>query len=96
MNRSITANRFHPSLAILIGLLCFCVTMQLLGVSFSLWDLEEAADLVELSLEEGFSLPAHTVDFSPSLLASLSLDPAPLEHGVLLERSLFHPPDSHA
>jgi hypothetical protein len=81
---------------VLIGLLCFCVTMQTLGTPVSFWEMNEAEDLVESSLLEGFSLPSLGVAVSVSLNGSLSSASLALEHNILLAQSLFHPPISYA
>ena len=96
MNRSTIAGHFHPSLFVLIGLLCLCVTMQILGVPFSFWDMNETGDLVESSLLEGFALPSRETPFWVFLHRSFYSPSPPLEHDILLARSLFHPPNSHA
>jgi hypothetical protein len=96
MNRSTTASHVHPAVFFVIGLLCLCVTMQILGVPVSFWDMNEAKDLVESSLLEGFSLPSLGIAVSVSLYGSLNSPSPPLEHDILLARSLFHPPISHA
>jgi hypothetical protein len=96
MNRSTIARHLHPSVFVLIGLLCFCVTMQILGVPISFWDMNESEDLVESSLLEGFSLPSLGIAISVSLHRSLYSPSPPLEHDILLAQSLFHPPLSHA
>jgi hypothetical protein len=96
MNRSTIARHFHRSVFVLIGLLCFCVTMQILGVPISFWDMDETGDLVESSLLEGFSLPSVGTAISVSLHRSLSSPSPPLEYDIMLAQSFFHPPLSHA
>lgn len=96
MNRLTTARRFHPSVFFLVGLLCFCVAMQILGAPESFWDMNDSGDLVKSSLLEECSLPASTSALSVTLYRSFHAPPPPLEHEILLARSLFHPPISHA
>ena len=96
MNRSTTTSHFHPAVFVLIGLLCFCLGMQILGAPVSFWDVSETEDLVESSLLEGFSLPALGIAISVSLHTSLYSPSLPLKHDILLAQSLFHPPMSHA
>jgi hypothetical protein len=96
MNRSTIARHVHPSVFVLIGLLCLCVTMQILGVPVSFGEMNEAEDLVESSLLEGFSLPSAVPELSVSQYRKFNSPSPPLEHDILLARSLFHPPISHA
>jgi hypothetical protein len=90
------ARHCHPSVIALIGLLCFCVAMQMLGAPASFWDMDEPGDLVESSLLEGFSLPAEDLAVPVPQHGSLSTPSPLLEHEILLVHSLFHPPLSHA
>ncbi len=98
MNRSTIARHVHPAVFVLIGLLCFCVTMQILGAQVSFWDMDmnETEDLVESSLQEGFSLLSLGMAISVSSHRSLYSPSPPLDQGILLARTLFHPPISHA
>ncbi len=98
MNRSTIARHVHPAVFVLIGLLCFGVTMQILGAPVSFWDMDmnETEDLVESSLEEECALPSLGIATSVSRYRKFySLSP-PLDQGILLAQSLFHPPLSHA
>ena len=96
MNRSTTASHFHPSVFFLIGLLCLCVTMFMLGTTITLWNCQEPADSFTASVLEGFSLPSVDMAFPVSLHSSFYSPSPPLTHEILLARSLFHPPVSHA
>jgi len=98
MNRSTIARHVHPAVLVLIGLLCFCVTMQILGAPVSFWDMDmnETEDLVESSLEEECALPSLGIATSVSPHRSLYSPFPPLDQGILLAHSLFHPPLSHA
>ena len=92
MNWSTTASHF---VFVLVGLLCFSVVMQILGVPCSFWDMNETGDLVETSLLEGFSLPSYETPFSVFLHESFYAPSPPLKHEILLVRTLFHPPVSY-
>jgi hypothetical protein len=96
MNRSTTASHVHPAVFFVIGLLCLCVTMQILGVPVSFWDMNETEDLVESSLLEGFSLPSTAPELSVSRYRKFYSPSPPLKYDILLAQSLFHPPLSHA
>jgi hypothetical protein len=96
MNRSTIARHVHPAVFFVIGLLCFCVTMQILGVPGSFWDVNEPEDLVESSLLEEFSLPSAVPELLVSQYRKLYSPSPPLEYDLLLAQSLFHPPLSHA
>ena len=89
-----TSHASHLSLFALIGMVCFTIIMQMLGVSISLWELDAASDLVESALLEGFSIPASMEKLSVTPQKSPSFASAPLDHGILLAGSLFHPPVS--
>jgi hypothetical protein len=95
MNGSTTIGHFHLSLFLLIGLLCCCITMVMLGTTTTLWNDQDPTDPFMGSVLEGFSLPSLGTVFSVSLpRASCSPSP-PVDHGILLARSLFHPPYSY-
>jgi hypothetical protein len=96
MNRSTTARHCHPAALVLIGLVCFCVTMQILGSPISFWDMNEIEDLVESSLQEGISLPSTVPELSVSQYRKFYSPSPPLKYDILLAQSLFHPPLSHA
>lgn len=96
MNRSTIARQVHPAVFVLIGLLCFCVTMQILGAPVSFWDMDETEDLVESSLQEGVSLPSTAQELSVSRYRKFYSPSPPLKYDILLAQSLFHPPLSHA
>ena len=96
MNRSITTSYFHPSFFLVIGLLCFCVIMFMLGATITFWSFEDPTDSFTASVLEGFSLPSVGMAFLVSLHRFLYALSPPLEHDILLARSLFHPPVSHA
>ena len=96
MNRSTIASHVHPAVFVLIGLLCFCVTMQILGAPVSFWDMNETENLVESSLQEECALPSLGIAISVSIHRSLYSPSPPLEYDILLAQSLFHPPLSHA
>jgi len=98
MSGPTTARHSHPSLFLVIGLLCFCLTAQILGAPTSFWDMNmnEAPDLVTSSLLEGFSLPLTGLDFSIVPHRALYSPSVSHEHNLLLVRSFFHPPITHA
>jgi hypothetical protein len=93
MDKRRVLKHFPLSFVLLIGLVCFSITMQMLGISFSMWDLDETPDLVASSLLEGFSTPSRYEDFSATHYVGLSFLTASLHRSLLLEHSLFHPPD---
>lgn len=98
MNRSTIARHVHPAVFVLVGLLCFCVTMQILGAPVSFWDMDmnETEDLVESSLQDECALPSLGIATSVSPHRSLYSPSPPLDQGILLAQFLFHPPISHA
>lgn len=96
MNRSTIASHFHTSFFLMIGLLCFCVIMYMLGTTITLWNVEDPTDFFTASVLEGFSLPSIGMVSSVSLQRILYSPSPPLEHEILLAQSLFHPPISHA
>ena len=96
MDRSTIARYFHPYVFVMIGLLCLCITMQILGSPVAFWDTNETEDLVKSSLLEGFSLIACETPFLVSLHGYFSYLAPSLEQEILLPSSLFHPPLSHA
>jgi hypothetical protein len=96
MNRSTTASHYHPSVFFLIGLLCVCVAMQILGAPISLWDIHQSVDLVESSPLEELSLPSAAPELSVSRYRKFYSPSPPLEYDILLAQSFFHPPISHA
>jgi hypothetical protein len=96
MNRSTTASHFHSAVFFLIGLLCLCVAMQILGAPISLWNIHQSVDLEESSPLEELSLPSAALELSVSQYRKFYSPSPPLEHGILLAQSFFHPPLSHA
>jgi hypothetical protein len=95
MERLTTASGYHPPVFLLIGLLCLCITMQILGTTISFWDLQGSTDLVRSSLFEGFSAPSDKWTFSVYSQKYFHFTPAPVTNEILLVTSLFHPPISH-
>jgi hypothetical protein len=96
MNRSTTACHFHPAVFFLIGLLCLCIAMQILGAPISLWDIDQSVDLEESSPLEELALPSTTPELSLSRYRKFYSPSPPLEYYILLTQSFFHPPLSHA
>jgi hypothetical protein len=96
MNRSTTACHVHPAVFFLIGLLCLCVAMQILGAPISLWDIHQSVDLLESSPLEELSLPSAAPELSVSRYRKFYSPSPPLEYAILLAQSFFHPPLSHA
>jgi hypothetical protein len=96
MNRSTTACHFHPAVFFLIGLLCLCIAMQILGAPISLWDIHQSVDLAESSPLEELSLPSAAPELSVSRYRKFYAPSPPLEYDILLAQSFFHPPLSHA
>jgi hypothetical protein len=74
--------------------LCFCVVMQVLGTPTSLWTMEFETDMVSASLLEGFSLPTDLVISAPTPLSSRRVESSGSLWSVLLEHTLFRPPDT--
>ena len=96
MNRSTTACHVHPAVFFLIGLLCLCVAMQILGAPISLWDIHQSVDLLESSPLEELSLPSAAPELSVSRYRKFYSPSPPLEYAILFAQSFFHPPLSHA
>jgi len=86
----------YPFAFLLMGLLCVCVTMYALGTTITLWNLQESTDPFTGPVLEGFSLPSMSMALAVSLQTSFAFTPLPAKHGILLEHTLFHPPDSRA
>jgi len=79
---------------LLIGLLCGCVTLQILGAPISLWDLDGSSELVETS-----SLNCVFLTYSDFKLAlfpicqfRFSCDTPYSAHDLALQKLVFHPP----
>ena len=96
MNRSTTACHVHPAVFFLIGLLCLCIAMQILGAPISLWDIHQSVDLEESSPLEELALPSTTPELSVSRYRKFYSPSPPFEYDILLAQSLFRPPLSHA
>ena len=96
MNRLTSASHVHPAVYCIIGLLCLCVAMEILGAPISLWNIYQSLDLVESSPLEEVSLPSAVPELSVSQYRKLYSPSPPLEHDILLARSLFDPPISDA
>jgi hypothetical protein len=96
MNRSTTACHFHSAVFFLIGLLCLCIAMQILGAPISLWDIHQSVDLAESSPLEELSLPSTAPELSVARYRKFYAPSPPLEYDILLAQSFFHPPLSHA
>lgn len=80
--------------ALIHFLLCFVIIMQMLGTTTSLWTFQFETDLVEATLQEGFSLTANLMVpvslFSTRHRVELSMR----LRSVLLEETFFRPPHS--
>ncbi len=96
MHRSTNARHFHPAVYFIIGLLCLCVAMEILGTPISLWNIYQSVDLVESPPLEELALPSAVPELSVSQYRTLYAPSPPLEHDILLAQSFFHPPLSHA
>lgn len=96
MKTSTTVSHVHPAVFFVIGLLCLCVAMEILGAPISLWNIYQSVDLLESSPLEELSLPSTVPELSVSQYRKFYSPSPPLEHDILLARSLFHPPISHA
>jgi len=96
MNGTTTAKLVRFSLALLICLICFCVTVKVLGVSFSFWDLTNASNPVNAGQPVSFGIP------SPALVSLVAFAPSPhywfdpFDHEIWPPRTFFHPPNLHA
>jgi hypothetical protein len=62
MNTSTTASHVHPAVFFVIGLLCLCVAMEILGAPISRWNIYQSVDLLESSPLEELSLPSTVPD----------------------------------
>lgn len=79
---------------VVIGLLCLCIVMQMLGAPMTLWDAQSVSDPFGSSVVEGFSIP---VEFQPqpaplplSFVAVIAAAP----FTPLFLHDLFQPPRS--
>lgn len=77
---------------LLIGLLCFCVVMQILGMPISFWDLQDSSDMMKSSLSIGFTIPAPLETFFVALGPAGFISVAACGYGILAPHDLFHPP----
>ena len=75
-----------------VGLLCLCVTMQMLGAPISLWDIDDSFNKSESSASEGFSVPSMKSAFDPPLLRTATVETLPTPYLVLLEHSQLRLP----
>lgn len=84
---------YRPWSLLAITILSFCLGMQVLGTTLTLWDVEFVPDNGWEALSEDFSLPeslfliAHT----PRLHMKVAISSAPPKE-ALLSHSLFRPP----
>ena|SRR6266498_4076294 len=83
--------RFVP--ALLHCLLGFVIVMQMLGTPTSLWTLEFESNTAETTPQEEFSLSASQVTLVPVLTALRYFESSTRIPSVLLEETLFRPPD---
>jgi len=96
MNASTTASHVHPAVFFIIGLLCLCVAMEILGAPISLLNIYQSVDLLESFPLEELSVPSTVPELSVSQYGKLYSPSPPLEHDILLAQSFFHPPLSRA
>jgi len=96
MNGPTTAKPIRFALALLICLICLCVTVKVLGVSFSFWDLTNASSPVNAGQPVSFAIA------SPGLVSPVVFAPSPyywfdlFDHEIWPPRTFFHPPNLHA
>ncbi len=81
------------AISILVNsLLCFVILMQMLGTTTSLWTFDFETDVLEASLQEGFSVPPSQVPPTPIFTALPAVQSSAVPPSVLLEETLFRPP----
>ncbi len=78
---------------LVLGLiLCISITCQMLGAPISFFHFDDPFDLVESSIQEGFSLASHAADWNPArqrALDSIYLFP---RYQFSPWSDVFHPP----
>ncbi len=80
---------------VIVGLLVFCVIMQMVGVNHSLWNpFEIETDFLELSIGSAATLVVAWCYVYFCYTTILGYPPDPLLYQRMLARSLFRPPAS--
>ena len=88
------STRCASQVILLIGLLCGCVTLQILVVPILLLDVDGSSELVETSVLNCVYLTySHSkLAFSPICQFRLSCDMPDSAHDLALQKLVFHPP----
>jgi hypothetical protein len=76
-----------------IGVVCFCVAMNMLGSTMTLWTMQFALDQTDNVVLEGFSLPAAVSDVVPAMPVTPSREASAGVKKDLNEHNLFRPPN---
>lgn len=84
---------YRPWSILAIMILSFCIGMQVLGTTLTLWDVEFVPDNAREALSEGFSLPQNLflITHTPRYRLEVAISSDPLKE-ALLPHSLFRPP----
>ena len=86
----------HTGMAWTVVILCFCVLMQMLGSTMTLWNFELQLDPVNAPLLEGLSLPTELANAASSIvIAILAISSERLQY-LLPSHGLLRPPNSVA
>jgi len=88
--------RLSRLLSYVIGVLCLCVIMYVLGSTMTLWSLAFALDQTDNPVLEGFSLPAMVSDLNPAMPAMPSDETCAAARSDLNEHGLLRPPNQTA
>lgn len=90
-------NRFRESrllkvCMVMVGLLCLCIVVQMLGVPVTLLSPVGTVETLSASASEGFSVPSSIPQLTPAIEMVLVTDSPPSVHIPVLASTLFHPP----
>ena len=85
---------FQRLVLYVIGLICLCVVMYMLGSPMTLWTMQFALDQTDTVVLEGFSLPTTVSDAIPAMVGSPSHETPPGAKREVNEDGLLRPPNA--
>ena len=92
MNKITGSASRRVMLTLIIGMLCFGVLLEMLGVSVTFWNLNGSDDLLSTSILTGFAVIPDDPGLSPVLRSRSEERRTASHYRFLLPQGLFHPP----